>query len=90
MKYILRIQLEHKQDVIRDIEISDLEGINAIIHLAGLSNDPLGELNEKLTYKINFDGTINLIEKAKIAGVKNFLYASTQSVYGISENIEKG
>ncbi len=76
-----------KKDI-NEIHEDDLKNIETIIHLAGLSNDPLGELNEKLTYKINFDGTINLIEKAKIAGVKNFLYASTQSVYGISENIE--
>lgn len=73
---------------INEIHEDDLKNIETIMHLAGLSNDPLGELNEKLTYKINFDGTINLIQKAKIAGVKNFLYASTQSVYGISENIE--
>ena len=73
---------------INEIHEDDLKNIETIIHLAGLSNDPLGELNEKLTYKINFDGTINLVEKAKFAGVKNFLYASTQSVYGISENIE--
>lgn len=76
-----------KKDI-NEIHEDDLKNIETIMHLAGLSNDPLGELNEKLTYKINFDGTINLIQKAKIAGVKNFLYASTQSVYGISENIE--
>ena len=76
-----------KKDI-NEIHEDDLKNIETIIHLAGLSNDPLGELDEKLTYKINFDGTINLIQKAKIAGVKNFLYASTQSVYGISENIE--
>ena len=73
---------------INKVHEDDLRNIDTIIHLAGLSNDPLGELDEELTYKINFDGTINLIDKAKIAGVKNFLYASTQSVYGISENIE--
>ena len=73
---------------INEINRDDLKNVETIIHLAGLSNDPLGELNEELTYKINFDGTINLIKEAKIAGVKNFLYASTQSVYGISKNIE--
>jgi nucleoside-diphosphate-sugar epimerase len=73
---------------INEIHQDDLKNIETIVHLAGLSNDPLGELNEELTYKINFEGTINLIRKAKIAGVKNFLYASTQSVYGISKNIE--
>lgn len=84
----------HTRDYVRlkkdinEIHEHDLKNIETIIHLAGLSNDPLGELNEELTYKINFDGTINLIQKAKTAGVKNFLYASTQSVYGISENIQ--
>ena len=58
------------------------------MHLAGLSNDPIGELNENLTDKINFTGTVKLAKLAKTVGVKKFLYASTQSVYGISENID--
>ncbi len=74
---------------IRNITESDLSNIDCIIHLAGISNDPLGELNEDLTYKINFHGTINLVDKAKKAGVKKFLYASTQSVYGISKKIDE-
>ena len=83
----------HKRDYkrikknIHEINFDDLKNVESIIHLAGLSNDPLGELNENLTYKMNFDGTTTLIKKAKKAGVKNFLYASTQSVYGISEDI---
>jgi nucleoside-diphosphate-sugar epimerase len=69
---------------IRDINIQDLNGIDFIVHLAGLSNDPLGELEEKLTYEINFDATIRLAELGRRAGVKRFVYASSQSVYGIS------
>ena len=70
---------------IRDIKIEDLDGIDAIIHLAGLSNDPLGDFNEKLTYDINYVGTCNLSLLAKNAGVKRFIYASSQSMYGISK-----
>lgn len=69
---------------IREIDISDVNGFDAVIHLAGLSNDPLGELNPGLTKEINYQGTINLARMAKKAGVKRFVYASSQSMYGIS------
>ncbi len=70
---------------IRKIEINDLENIDAIIHLAGLSNDPLGDLDEKLTMDINYKATVRLADLAKKKKVKKFLYASTQSLYGISK-----
>jgi len=70
---------------IRQIVIEDIIDFDAIIHLAGLSNDPLGELNPGLTEEINFHGTINLAKLANQAGVKRFIYASSQSMYGISE-----
>ena len=70
---------------IREIVIEDIIGFDAIIHLAGLSNDPLGELNPGLTEEINFHGTVNLAKIANQAGVKRFIYASSQSMYGISE-----
>jgi len=69
---------------IRDVSISDLENIDAIIHLAALSNDPLGELVPGLTEEINLGGTLLLAELAKKAGVKRFVYSSSQSMYGIS------
>lgn len=69
---------------IRMVSVSDLQGIDAIIHLAGLSNDPLGELSPGLTEEINLGGTMKLAEAAKRAGVKRFVYASSQSMYGIS------
>jgi nucleoside-diphosphate-sugar epimerase len=69
---------------IRDICIDDVVGFDAIVHLAALSNDPVGELDEKLTYEINYQATINLAELAKKAGVKRFVFVSTQSIYGIS------
>ena len=69
---------------IRDVSVKDFEGIDAVIHLAGLSNDPLGELDERLTEEINYKGTMRLARYAKEAGVKRFIYASSQSMYGIS------
>jgi nucleoside-diphosphate-sugar epimerase len=67
---------------IRDVQISDLEGFDAIIHLAALSNDPLGNLNPDLTYGINHRGSVHLAELAKKAGVRRFLFSSSCSTYG--------
>ena len=69
---------------IRDISLEDLQGIDGIIHLAGLSNDPLGEFSPKLTEDINYSGTIKLAQMAKKQGVIRFVYASSQSMYGVS------
>ncbi len=70
---------------IRDVELADIKGVDAVIHLAGLSNDPLGELMPGLTEEINLEGTIKLANFAKQAGVSRFIYASSQSMYGISD-----
>ena len=67
---------------IRDVEGRDLDGIDAVIHLAGLSNDPLGDLSAPLTYAINHEATVRLAELAKRRGIGRFLYASSCSVYG--------
>ncbi len=77
----------HKQinKDIRDIAEKDLKGVDAVIHLAALSNDPLGELNSDLTQNINFLGTLKLAKIAKKEGVKRFIYASSQSMYGIAD-----
>jgi len=77
-----------KKDI-RDINKDDLEGVDAIIHLAGLSNDPLGEFSPKLTEDINYTGTIRLAELAKESGVSRFVYASSQSMYGISNTSDE-
>ena len=74
---------------IRDIEISDLKGINAIIHLAGLSNDPLGEFSKKHTNEINNLSTFKLAKLAKDSGVRRFIFASSQSMYGVSDTDEE-
>ena len=74
-----------KKDI-RDSEPEDFSGVDCIIHLAGLSNDPLGEFDPSLTEAINFHASLRLAENAKKAGVKRFIYASSQSVYGISDS----
>jgi len=70
---------------IRDIKKEDLKDIDAVIHLAALSNDPLGELAPGITEEINRDATIALAKLAKAAGVKRFIYSSSQSMYGVSD-----
>ena len=69
---------------IRDVETKDIIGIDAVIHLAALSNDPLGELKTNITELINRDATIRLAEISKKNNVKRFIYLSSQSMYGIS------
>jgi nucleoside-diphosphate-sugar epimerase len=71
---------------LRDVEASDLAGIDAVIHLAALSNDPLGDLDPHLTYAINHEASVRLAEAAKRAGVARFLFASSCSVYGVEGN----
>ena len=74
---------------IRDISLEDLKGIECVIHLAALSNDPLGDLNLNLTDEINFLSTKKIANLSKQIGVKRFVYVSSQSMYGISDtNIE--
>ncbi|MBT9314447.1 NAD-dependent epimerase/dehydratase family protein [Leptothoe spongobia] len=72
---------EFKKDV-RDIQLSDLKGVDAVIHLAGLSNDPLGNLNPDLTYEINHLASVQLAKLAKQAGVERFIFSSSCSNYG--------
>jgi len=67
---------------VRDVEPSDLAGVDGVIHLAALSNDPLGNLNPELTYEINHHGSVRLATAAKQAGVKRFLFSSSCSTYG--------
>jgi nucleoside-diphosphate-sugar epimerase len=69
---------------IRDVTLEDLGGADAIIHLAGLSNDPMGALNAQITYDINLDSTVRLGELAKRAGIGRFVFASSCSIYGAS------
>lgn len=67
---------------VREVEAADLEGFDAVVHLAALSNDPLGDLDPQLTYAINLDGSIRLARLAREVGVPRFLFASSCSNYG--------
>jgi nucleoside-diphosphate-sugar epimerase len=69
---------------LRDVEPGHLEGFEAVIHLAALSNDPLGDLDSQLTYDINHRASVRLAEAARQAGVERFLFASSCSLYGAS------
>lgn len=73
-----------KKDL-RKIDENEVEGVDYIIHLASLSNDPLGAFMPNLTEEINYESTIKLAEYAKKQKVKRFIFASTQSIYGISK-----
>jgi nucleoside-diphosphate-sugar epimerase len=69
---------------VRDVEERDVRGYDAIVHLAALSNDPLGDLDEACTFDINHRASVRLAELAKAAGVPRFLFASSCSLYGAS------
>jgi nucleoside-diphosphate-sugar epimerase len=72
---------QHTKDI-RDADLSDLEGFDAVVHLAAISNDPVGQLNPDATYSVNAHGAIHLARVAKEAGVPRFLFSSSCSLYG--------
>ncbi len=69
---------------IRNITTEDLQGVEAIVHMAELSNDPTGQLSPTITYDINHHGSVRLAKMAKAAGVRRFVYMSSCSVYGVA------
>src|ERR1043165_5322676 len=69
---------------VRDVDITNLAGFDAVIHLAALSNDPLSNLNPQVTYDINHLASVRLAWLAREAGVKRFLFASSCSLYGVA------
>ena len=72
---------------IRQISLKDLQGIDFIVHMGELSNDPLGELNRNITHQINHLATARLLELSKKSSIKKFIYMSSASVYGFSQKI---
>ncbi len=72
----------HMRKDIRDVQHADLEGFDAVIHLAALSNDPLGNLDPALTYEINHRAAVRLASLSKEVGVSRFLFSSSCSIYG--------
>ena len=69
---------------VRDIELSDLQECDAVVHLCALSNDPLGYFNPEMTFEINYEGSVRLAKLAKKAGIQRYLLSSSCSVYGDS------
>ena len=67
---------------VRDVTHADIDGFDAILHLAGLSNDPLGDLNPELTYEINHQASVRLAEIGKEVGVERYIFSSSCSNYG--------
>ena len=74
-----------KEDI-RRLRPEHFEGVDAVVHMAELSNDPLGELLPTITYDVNHKGSLHVAEAAKAAGVERFVYTSSCSVYGVAED----
>ncbi|RPI53626.1 MAG: SDR family oxidoreductase [Acidobacteria bacterium] len=79
------VQIPAIRKDIRDLEPEDLEGFDAVVHLAALSNDPIGNLNDAWTEAINFESSVRLAQLAKAAGAQRFLFSSSCIMYGMSE-----
>ncbi len=75
-------EIESIRKDVRDVEVEDLVGFDAVLHLAAVCNDPVGDLNPQATYDINHLASVRLAEKAKQAGVSRFLFSSSCSLYG--------
>src|SRR5438105_13829814 len=67
---------------VRDVTVDDLRGFDAVVHLAALANDPLGDLNPQWTFDINHQASVHLARMAKAAGVTRFIFSSSCSMYG--------
>lgn len=72
---------------VRSLEVDDLRGFDAVVHMGELSNDPLGDLIGSVTYDVNHVGSVQLATRAKQAGVSRFVYMSSCSVYGVTEGV---
>lgn len=81
---IVEIPEIHKD--IRDVALEDVQGFDVVMHLAGLSNDPLGDLNPNLTFDINYHASVRLAELSKQAGVERYIFSSSCSNYGAAGN----
>lgn len=81
-------QLQVLQHDVRDTHGIDLQGVDAIVHLASIANDPCGDLNPKLTWEVSALATMQLADKARRAGIKHFIYASSGSVYGVKDEAQ--
>jgi len=74
---------------VRKVRDEVLQGVDAVVHLAAISNDPMGKTFEDVTYDINFRASVDLARQAKAAGVKSFVFASSCSVYGVADDMPR-
>ena len=84
----LQPEIESVRKDVRDVDAEDLVGFDAVLHLAAVCNDPIGDLNPEATYDINHRASVRLAQKAKQAGVPRFLFSSSCSLYGKSSEGE--
>jgi len=73
---------------VRDVDQIPMKGVDVVIHLANIANDPCGDLNAKLSWEVNVLATMGLVEKAIACGVHQFTYASSGSVYGVKDELD--
>src|SRR5690606_9371434 len=73
---------EQRTGDVRDVVVADLAGFDAVVHLAAISNDPIGHLHPEATYDVNARGAVHMARTAKEAGVERFLFSSSCSLYG--------
>jgi nucleoside-diphosphate-sugar epimerase len=76
------LEIESVEADVRDVETEDLVGFDAVVHLAAICNDPVGNLNPQVTYEINHLASVRVAEKAREAGVTRFVFSSSCSLYG--------
>lgn len=79
-----RVEIPESRKDIREVTGDDVQGFDAVVHLAALSNDPIGNLDERWTEEINHEATVRLAELAREAGVRRFLFSSSCIMYGMS------
>ena len=82
-------EIESIRKDVRDVEVADLEGFDAVLHLAAVCNDPVGDLNPQTTYDINQIASAQLAAKAKQAGVSRFVFFSSCSLYGKAAGLRR-
>ena len=80
-----RADIQYFADV-RQLRPETLQGVDAVVHLAAISNDPMGKTYEEITFDINFRASVELAKQAKSAGVKTFIFASSCSMYGLADD----
>ena len=88
-QYLPEFKYQQNWGDLRTFPLDLLNGVDAVIHLAAISNDPMGKQFEKVTNEINYSASLRIAKAAKDRGVKTFVFASSCSMYGFSDSLEK-